>query len=43
MMRQQLWSTLGDFCELVFEGFGDTGMQRASRLPQQGDISGILH
>ena len=36
--REQLRLTFGDIGELTFEGFGDPGMERASRLAQQRAI-----
>ena len=41
--RQQFRLALGDFGELAFEGFGNAGMKRASRLAQQRAISRVLH
>ena len=41
--RQQLRLVLGDFRELAFEGFGDAGVKRASRLAQQRAIGRVLH
>src|SRR5262249_60428367 len=35
MTRNQLGLALGDLRELTFEGFGDSGMKRMSRLAQQ--------
>jgi hypothetical protein len=32
--RQQLWLAFGNLRELALDGFGDAGMQRASRLAQ---------
>ena len=43
MSRQQLWLVLGNFRELGFKGFGDTGVKRASRLTQQRAIGRILY
>src|SRR6516162_2421698 len=39
--RQQLGLGLGDLQELTFEGFGDSGMKRPSRLAQQRAVSRI--
>src|SRR5215831_3411384 len=39
--RQQLGLVLGDLRELTFEGFGDSGMKRTSRLAQQRAVSRI--
>src|SRR5215475_10271856 len=39
--RQQLGLVLGDLRELTFEGFGDSGMKRPSRLAQQRAVSRI--
>ena len=41
--RQELGLALGDVGELAFEGFGDAGVKRASRLAQQSAIGGVLH
>src|SRR6266516_7122331 len=38
---QQLGLVLGDLRELTFEGFGDSGMKRTSRLAQQRAVSRI--
>src|SRR6478672_11484484 len=38
---QQLGLVLGDVRELTFEGFGDSGMKRTSRLTQQCAVSRI--
>ena len=43
VMRQELRLALGDLGELAFEGFGDTGVKRASRLAQQRAIGRVLH
>jgi hypothetical protein len=43
MTRQQLRLVLGDFGELAFEGLGDTGVKRASRLAQQRAIGRVLY
>src|SRR5258707_8493020 len=39
--RQQLGLLLGNLRELTFEGFGDSGMKRTSRLAQQRAVSRI--
>src|SRR6266516_3104232 len=39
--RQQLGLVLGDLRELTFEGFGDSGMKRTSRLAQQRAVRRI--
>src|SRR5215831_9428197 len=39
--RQQLGLILGDLCELTFQGFGDSGMKRTSRLAQQRAVSNV--
>src|SRR5262245_62991865 len=39
--RQQLGLILRDLRELTFEGFGDSGMKRTSRLAQQRAVSRI--
>src|SRR5215467_5722018 len=39
--RQQLGLVLGDLRELTFEGFGDPGMKRTSRLAQQRAVGRI--
>src|SRR5262249_18448921 len=39
--RQQLGLVLGDLGELTFEGFGDSGMKRTSRLAKQRTVSPI--
>src|SRR6266567_5947274 len=39
--RQELGLVLGDLRELTFEGFGDSGMKRTSRLAQQRAVSRI--
>src|SRR5258708_24910458 len=41
--RQQLGLVLGDLRELTFEGFGDSGMKRTSRLAQQRAVSRISY
>ena len=41
--RQQLRLVLGNLGELAFEGFGDAGMKRASRLAQQRAVGRVLH
>src|SRR5262245_60614803 len=41
--RQQLRLVLGDLRELTFQGFGDSGMERTSRLAQQRAVSRIPH
>ena len=41
--RQQFRLALGDLGELAFEGFGDAGVKRASRLAQQRAIGRVLH
>src|SRR5207248_3909388 len=41
--RQQLGLVLGDLRELTFEGFGDSGMKRPSRLAQQRAVSRISY
>src|SRR5262245_17790581 len=41
MMRNQLGLALGDLRELTFEGFGDSGMKRMSRLAQQRAVGRI--
>ena len=41
--RQQLRLALGNLGELAFEGFGDAGVKRASRLAQQRAIGRVLH
>src|SRR5262249_54959929 len=38
---QQLGLVLGDLQELSFEGFGDSGMKRTSRLAQQRAVSNV--
>jgi hypothetical protein len=43
MTRQQLGLALRDLGELAFEGFGNTGVKRASRLAQQRAICRVLH
>src|SRR5262249_16470050 len=43
MSRQQLRSALRRFREFALDGFGDAGMQRASRLAQQRPVSRVLH
>ena len=43
MTRQQLGLAFGDVGELAFEGFGDAGMKRASRLAQQRAVGRVLH
>ena len=40
---QQFRLAFGDLREPAFKGFRDTGMKRASRLPQQRAIGRILH
>jgi hypothetical protein len=40
---QDLGLALGSLGELAFEGFGDTGVKRASRLAQQRAIGRVLH
>src|SRR5262245_4423731 len=39
--RQQLGLILGELCELTFQGFGDSGMKRTSRLAQQRAVSNV--
>src|SRR5262249_60757993 len=41
MTRNQLGLALGDLRELTFEGFGDSGMKRMSRLAQQRAVGRI--
>jgi hypothetical protein len=41
--RQQLWLRFRNLGELGLKGFGDTGVQRASRLAQQRAIGRVLH
>ena len=41
--RQEFRLVLGNVSELAFEGFGDAGVKRASRLAQQGAIGRVLH
>src|SRR5262249_50225446 len=41
MTRNQLGPILRDLRELTFEGFGDSGMKRTSRLAQQRAVSRI--
>ncbi|MGZ5843841.1 MAG: hypothetical protein ACXWJL_02515, partial [Xanthobacteraceae bacterium] len=41
--RQQFRLALGDLGELVLEGFGDAGVNCASRLAQQRAVGRILH
>ncbi len=43
MARQQLRSALSAFREVALDGFGDAGMQCASRLAQQRPVSCVLH
>ena len=43
MPRQEFRLGFGDIRELVFEGFGDTGVQRAPRPAQQGAVCSILY
>ena len=43
MTRQQLRLVLGNIGELAFEGFGDAGVKRASRLAQQRAVGRVLH
>jgi len=40
--REQLWLIVRNIRELVFEGFGNAGMQRPSRLAQETAVSGVL-
>jgi hypothetical protein len=40
---QQLGLALGDLCELAFECFRDSDVQRASPLAQQRAIGRVLH
>ena len=42
VMRQQLRLALGRLRELAFKGFGDAGVKRAPRLPQQSAIGRVL-
>ena len=42
-MRQDLGPALGSLGEFCFKGFGDTGVERASRLAQQRAIGRVLH
>ena len=41
MARQLLGLVLGDLRELTFEGFGNSGMKRTSRLAQQRTVSRV--
>src|SRR5262249_61138671 len=41
MTRNQLGLALGDLRELTFEGFGDSGMKRMSRLAPQRAVGRI--
>ena len=43
MTRQNLRLVVGNVSEMTFEGFGDVGVQRASRLAQQRPISRVLY
>src|SRR4029450_9704567 len=42
-MRQQLRMAFGNLRRLALQGFRDTGVKRASLLPQQRAIGRILH
>ena len=41
MTRNQFGLALGDLRELTFEGFGNSGMKRTSRLAQQRAVSNV--
>src|SRR5262249_30645392 len=43
VMRQQLRMAFGNLRRLALQGFRDTGVKRASLLPQQRAIGRVLH